>query len=41
MSVSIGIVKATRRNDVIRYADKIMYKAKELGKDQYVYVVEE
>ena len=37
ISVSIGVVKADERDDVIRKADKLLYKAKSLGKNQYVY----
>ncbi|MFH5881060.1 GGDEF domain-containing protein [Liberiplasma polymorphum] len=37
LSVSIGVVKADSRDDVIRKADKLLYKAKELGKNQFVF----
>ncbi len=40
-SVSIGIVRATKREDVARKADKVMYEAKKLGKNCYIYKVEE
>ncbi|GEM_PF-682829 len=36
-SVSIGIVKAEQRQDVIRKADMLLYKAKQLGKNRYVF----
>ncbi len=36
-SVSIGIVKANQRDDVIKKADTLMYKAKTLGKNQKVF----
>lgn len=40
ISVSIGIIKANQREDVIRKADKVLYEVKGLGKDQYRYVNE-
>lgn len=39
-SVSIGILQATIRDDVIRKADKVMYKAKNQGKNQWLYEIE-
>lgn len=39
-SLSIGIVQAKQSDDVIRKADKVLYKAKDKGKDQYIYEVE-
>ncbi len=36
-TVSIGIVKADKREDVIRKADQLLYNAKEQGKNQYIY----
>ncbi len=36
-TVSIGIVQAEKRIDVLRKADKLMYRAKELGKDRYLF----
>ncbi len=39
-SVTIGIVKATVREDVIRKADKVMYEAKRLGKNRYLFSIE-
>ncbi len=40
ITVSIGIMKATKRHDLIRQADKVLYDVKSKGKNQYVYVVE-
>jgi diguanylate cyclase (GGDEF)-like protein len=40
LSVSIGIVQAKMRQDVIRKADMLLYKAKRLGKNQYIYEIE-
>lgn len=40
ITVSIGIMKATKRHDLIRQADKVLYDVKSRGKNQYVYVVE-
>lgn len=40
ISVSIGVVQADLRDDVIRKADKILYKAKNSGKNQYLYEFE-
>lgn len=40
LSVSIGIVKAKMRQDVIRKADMLLYKAKRLGKNRYIYEIE-
>ena len=40
-SVSIGILKTTVKDDPIKQADKLMYEAKNNGKNQYVYKVEE
>jgi diguanylate cyclase (GGDEF)-like protein len=40
-SVSIGIIQATKREDVIKKADKLMYKAKSKGKNQWLFEVEQ
>ena len=40
ITVSIGIMKATKRHDVIRKADEVLYEVKNKGKNHYVYVVE-
>lgn len=40
ISVSIGIMMATQRDDVIRKADKVLYEAKSQGKNQYIYRIE-
>ncbi len=40
LSVSIGIVQARMRQDVIRKADMLLYKAKRMGKNQYIYEIE-
>lgn len=40
ITVSIGIMKATKRHDLIRKADQVLYDVKSKGKNQYVYVVE-
>ncbi len=37
ITVSIGIVKAEARDDVISKADQVLYKAKANGKNQYLY----
>lgn len=39
-SVSMGVVAATSRDDVIRKADKLMYKSKKMGKNRYLYEIE-
>lgn len=40
ITVSIGIMKATKRHDLIRKADQVLYDVKSKGKNQYVYVIE-
>lgn len=40
LSTSIGIIQATIREDVIRKADQVLYKAKNNGKNQYIYEIE-
>ncbi len=40
VTVSIGVVKATKRDDVIRRADELLYKVKKEGKDNYHYEIE-
>lgn len=40
-SVTIGIVQATKREDVVRKADKLMYQAKKEGKNKYIFKQEE
>ena len=40
ITVSIGIMKATKRHDVIRKADRVLYDAKNKGKNQYIYEIE-
>lgn len=40
IGVSIGIVQATIRDDVVRKADRAMYQAKQQGKNQFVYIIE-
>jgi len=40
-TVSIGIVQATKRDDVVRKADRVMYEAKQRGKNQYIFTIEE
>jgi len=40
ITVSIGVMKATKRHDIIRKADKILYDVKSKGKNQFEYVVE-
>ena len=40
VTVSIGIIKATKREDVIRKADDLLYKVKASGKDNYLYEIE-
>ncbi len=39
-SVSIGIVKAEERDDIIGKADKLLYRIKENGKNRYLYELE-
>lgn len=41
VSVSIGIIRATIREDVIRKADQAMYRAKAKGKNQIVFASED
>lgn len=40
VTVSIGVVQATKRDDVIRRADELLYKVKKDGKDNYHYEIE-
>lgn len=40
LTVSIGVVKAEQREDVIRKADVILYQAKDNGKNQFKYELE-
>ena len=40
LTVSIGVVKAEQREDVIRKADVILYQAKDNGKNQSKYELE-
>lgn len=40
LSVSIGIIKATKREDVIHKADQVLYQAKHNGKNQVIYEIE-
>jgi len=40
ITVSIGIMRATKRHDVIRKADEVLYEVKNKGKNHFVYVVE-
>ncbi len=40
VSVSIGIIQADAREDVIAKADKVLYEAKSKGKNQYIYTRE-
>ena len=40
VTVSIGIIQATKREDVIRKADDVLYKVKANGKDNYLYEIE-
>jgi diguanylate cyclase (GGDEF)-like protein len=39
-TVSVGIVRATKREDVIAKADQVMYHVKRSGKDNFLYTVE-
>jgi diguanylate cyclase (GGDEF)-like protein len=41
LSTSIGVIKATKSEDLIRKADKLLYEAKQSGKNRFVYGVEE
>lgn len=40
ISVSIGILMATQREDVIKKADRVLYEAKSKGKNQFIYKIE-
>lgn len=40
LTVSMGVVKATKSVDVARKADNLMYKVKEGGKDNFLYEIE-
>ncbi len=40
VTVSIGIIQATKREDVIRKADDVLYKVKASGKNNYIYEIE-
>lgn len=40
VSVSIGIMMATARDDVIRKADQVLYEAKSQGKNRFIYRIE-
>ena len=40
VSVSIGIVRATKADDLMRKADEVLYKVKNAGKNHYLYEVE-
>lgn len=39
-SVSMGIIKGTIKDDLVRKADDLLYQAKSNGKDQYIFGVE-
>lgn len=39
-SVSIGVIKATHKSDLIRKADMLLYRVKKEGKDGYLYEIE-
>ena len=39
-SVSMGIIKGTVKNDLVRKADDLLYQAKNNGKDQFVFGIE-
>ncbi|AUD63582.1 hypothetical protein BK010_08775 [Tenericutes bacterium MO-XQ] len=39
-TVSIGVIKATQREDLVRKADDLLYQAKNNGKDQVVFDIE-
>jgi diguanylate cyclase len=41
LTVSVGVIQATRREDLARKADEILYKAKKRGKDQYLFEIEQ
>jgi diguanylate cyclase (GGDEF)-like protein len=40
LTVSIGILQATKREDPVRKADDLLYKVKRQGKNQYLYAIE-
>lgn len=40
LTVSIGVLQTTIRDDAVKKADDILYKAKRQGKDQYIFEVE-
>jgi diguanylate cyclase len=41
ITVSIGVMKANKSQDLARKADQLMYKAKSMGKNQFIYEIEE
>ena len=40
LTASIGIIQATKREDLVRKADDLLYKAKKQGKDQFIFDIE-
>ena len=40
LTASIGVLQATKREDLIKKADELLYKAKKQGKDQFIFDVE-
>jgi len=40
MTVSMGVMKANQSQDLARKADQLMYKAKSMGKNQFIYEIE-
>lgn len=41
ITTSIGVIKATKADDLIRKADKLLYQAKRTGKNRFVFAEEE
>lgn len=41
LTLSMGVMKATKSNDLARKADSLMYKVKASGKNNYLYRIEE
>lgn len=41
LSTSIGVVKATKAENLIKKADELLYEAKQKGKNMYIFSVEE
>ena len=40
LTTSIGVIQATKRENLVRKADDLLYMAKKQGKDQFIFDVE-